>query len=245
MTGAEKLKDSLADLFEDKFGIRPFEGYGATELSPAVSFNIDDIDTGKHYQIGNKSGTVGHPIPGVCPKIISSEDSKELGYVHSGELFIKGPNVMLGYLGDKTKTSQVIKDGWYRTGDIASIDGDGFITIIGRLSRFSKIAGEMVPHIALEEYLQNALQLHEPVLAVTSVSDDKKGEQLVVLHTAKAGPGNKLYEIVCGSELANIFKPKRENFILIDAIPSLASGKLDLMKIRKIAEEILSGGKAT
>ena len=117
------------------------------------------------------------------------------------------------------------------------MDEDGFLTITGRLSRFSKIGGEMVPHLALEELCLNELGTHEHIVAVTSVPDYKKGEELILLYTDKAGDPDKLYEIVSKSNLPNICKPKQDNYIKTDSIPVLGSGKLDLMKLRKIAIE--------
>jgi acyl-[acyl-carrier-protein]-phospholipid O-acyltransferase/long-chain-fatty-acid--[acyl-carrier-protein] ligase len=240
VTGAEKLKESIADLFEKKFGIRPMEGYGATELSPVVSLNIPDREVGGVRQIGNKPGTIGHPIPGVAAKIVDVETSELLPFEQEGLLFVKGPNVMRGYLNKPELTSEVIQDGWYNTGDIAKMDEDGFLTITDRLSRFSKIAGEMVPHLAIEELLQNALDIHEQVIAVTSVPDPKKGEELVVLYLDKVSEPEKLHKIIADSDLPNIWKPKRQNYIKISDIPKLGSGKLDIAKLRQIAIEAKS-----
>jgi acyl-[acyl-carrier-protein]-phospholipid O-acyltransferase/long-chain-fatty-acid--[acyl-carrier-protein] ligase len=233
--GAEKLKKHLADMFEDKFGIRPLEGYGTTELSPVVALNIPDVEADGVYQVGNKEGSVGHPIPGVAAKIASLETKESLDVGKEGLLLIKGPNVMLGYLNMKDKTGEVLKNGWYDTGDIAKIDADGFITITDRLSRFSKIAGEMVPHIGIEEIFLNALGTSEQLVAVTAVPDDKKGEELIVLHLPQAGTADKLHDIITKSSLPNVWKPRRNNYIRVESMPTLASGKLDVVKLREIA----------
>ncbi|MBN1796111.1 MAG: MFS transporter [Sedimentisphaerales bacterium] len=238
LAGAEKLKTSIADSFEQKFGTRPREGYGATELSPAVAFNLEDIEINGHIYKGTKEGTIGHPIPGVAVKIVDLQTHQPLETGQQGLLMVKGPNVMLGYLDDQQKTEEVIKDGWYITGDIAAIDEDGFITITDRLSRFSKIGGEMVPHIALEEKLHDLLNLDGRDVAVTSIPDEKKGEQLIVLHTAQAGDSDKLYDVISNSDLPNIYKPKRDNYIRVDKIPALGSGKLDLLKLKQIAAQV-------
>ncbi len=236
MTGAEKLKDSIADSFKNKFGIRPREGYGATELSPTASFNIDDVELSGVNQLGVKEGTVGHPIPGIAVKVIDPQSCEDLSMDQQGLLCIKGPNVMCGYLNDRERTDNVIKDGWYITGDIGGIDEDGFIRLTGRLSRFSKIAGEMIPHMAVEETLHKELGLDGQCLAVTAIPDEKRGEQLIVLYTPEAGDAEKLNQTIADSELPNLYKPKHENFIQIDKIPALASGKLDLMRLKQIAE---------
>lgn len=242
IVGAEKLKKRIADSFEEKFGIRPLEGYGATELSPVVSLNLPNVQGKMGYQLANKPGTVGHPIPGVAVRIVDVHDSyrdslrrAEVPLGEPGLLMVKGPNVMLGYLNKQKETSEVLKDGWYDTGDIASVDEDGFLTIADRLSRFSKIGGEMFGHLALEEVCMRALDTHEQVVAVTSVPEPKKGEQLVVLYLEEAADADKLHEIVSKSHLPNICKPRRENFIKIESIPLLGSGKLDIRRLRKIA----------
>jgi acyl-[acyl-carrier-protein]-phospholipid O-acyltransferase/long-chain-fatty-acid--[acyl-carrier-protein] ligase len=235
--GSEKLKSSIADSFEEKFGIRPLEGYGATELSPVVSLNLPDVQPEVGYQLSNKPGTVGHPIPGVAVRILDVHTREPVGLGQSGILMVKGPSVMLGYLNKEKETAEVLKEGWYDTGDIASIDEDGFLTITDRLSRFSKIGGEMFPHLAVEEVCMRALNTHEQVVAVTSVPEPKKGEELVVLYLEKAGNADKLHEIISKSHLPNICKPRRDNFIKIESIPLLGSGKLDIRRLRRIALE--------
>ncbi|HPS54800.1 MAG TPA: acyl-[ACP]--phospholipid O-acyltransferase [Sedimentisphaerales bacterium] len=235
--GAEKLKTHLADEFEKKFGIRPLEGYGATELSPIVALNLPDIESDGVYQMGTKEGTVGHPVPGVAAKVVDVETGNPLDFGQEGLLMVKGPNVMLGYLGMDDKTAEVLHDGWYDTGDIAKIDADGFITITDRISRFSKIGGEMVPHVVIEQTYFDGLKNDEQVIAVTAVPDEKKNEELVVLYLEKAGTVEQLHQIITESKLPNIYKPKFGNYIMIENMPTLGSGKLDIMKLRKIALE--------
>ncbi len=233
--GAEKLKKRLADAFEDQFAIRPLEGYGATELSPVVSLNIPDVEADGVYQVGTKTESVGQPIPGVTVKVVDIETKQPLDIGAEGLLLIKGPNVMLGYLNSEEQTAEVLQGSWYNTGDIGRIDVNGFITITDRLSRFSKIGGEMVPHTAVEQAYQEGLGTHEQVIAVTSVPDSKKGEELVVLHLDQAGPPDKLHEIITNSRIPNMWKPKRNNYIQIESMPALGSGKLDIIRLREIA----------
>lgn len=237
IVGAAKLGSRTAQMFIDKYGIQPLEGYGATELSPMASVNIPDIHIHGVNQIGTKMGTVGHPLPGITALIVDPETRELLKVGEEGLLLIKGPNVMKGYLNQLEKTREVLKDGFYNTGDIASMDSDGFLTIKDRLSRFSKIGGEMVPHIAIEETYHNALDTPDQVLVVTSVPDEKKGEQLVVLYVKQAGNAKDLHQMISGSDLPNLWKPKKENYILIEALPLLGSGKLDLKKIKQLAKE--------
>lgn len=235
LLGAEKLKRRLADSFEKKFGVTPLEGYGTTELSPLVSLNVLDVEIRGIKQIGNKPGTVGHPIPGIAVKIVDPQDGTPVELGQQGLLLIKGHNVMLGYLDMEEKTAEVITDGWYNTGDIAKLDEDGFLSITDRLARFSKIGGEMVPHLKIEELYLKALGTHEHVLAVTSIPAEKKGEEIAVLYVPSECDPDKLHEIMSNSDLPNIFKPKRGNYIEVDEIPILGTGKLDIMGLRKIA----------
>ena len=154
VVGAEKLPERLALAFEDRFGIRPLEGYGATECAPVVSVNTHDFRAPGFRQVGAKRGRIGHPLPGVSVRIVDPDTYESVAAGASGLLLVRGPNVMLGYLGKAEKTAEVLRDGWYVTGDIAAEDEDGFLTITVRLSRFSKIGVEMVPHIKVEDQLQ-------------------------------------------------------------------------------------------
>lgn len=239
ITGAEKLKVKLADMFERKFSVRPLEGYGTTELSPIVSLNLpappfNDEDVHTH-----KNGTAGHPIPGVTAKIVDPETRELLPTGKEGMLLIKGPNVMSGYLGPQEKTDKVLQDGWYETGDIAKLDEEGFITITGRLSRFSKIGGEMVPHEAVEQVLIDSSSEHaEPVVAVTSVPCDRKGEKLVVLFVLGKADKDAMLTRLKETDIPNLWKPHTQSFLPIERLPVLGTGKMDLKAIRTMAEEL-------
>ena len=183
VTGAERLPPAVATAFEQQFGMRPVEGYGTTELSPLVSVNVPVSRSRGGADC--REGTVGRPVPDVTAKVVDPDTMRELPIGESGMLLIQGPNVMKGYLKQPQKTAEVIRDGWYITGDIARIDDDGFIKITGRQSRFSKIGGEMVPHIRIEEEINQILggDDHDEIKAVvTAVVDARKGERLVVLH---------------------------------------------------------------
>jgi acyl-[acyl-carrier-protein]-phospholipid O-acyltransferase/long-chain-fatty-acid--[acyl-carrier-protein] ligase len=152
VVGAEKMPLSLADAFEQKFGVRPTEGYGTTELSPVASVNVPPSRAKTaDKNAGCRDGSVGKPIPGVSARVVSLDDGKQLDTNVSGMIQVTGPNVMSGYLKQPELSAKVIKDSWYETGDVGYIDDDGFLFITGRQSRFSKIGGEMVPHIQIEE----------------------------------------------------------------------------------------------
>jgi acyl-[acyl-carrier-protein]-phospholipid O-acyltransferase/long-chain-fatty-acid--[acyl-carrier-protein] ligase len=174
-------------------------------------------------------------LPGVSIRIVDPDTLQNIPVGNPGLLLVRGPNVMKGYLGRPNETAKVIRDGWYVTGDIAALDEDGFLEITDRLSRFSKIGGEMVPHMKVEERLQDLVESGEQVFAVTSGPDEKKGERLLVLHTLTedrmALCASRLNEI----GLPNLWIPRQDAFFKVDALPCLGSGKLDLRRIRELA----------
>ena len=145
---------------------------------------------------------------------------------------------MQGYLGRPDKTAEVLRDNWYVTGDIAAMDEDGFLQITDRLSRFSKIGGEMVPHIKVEEKLHELAGLTEQTFVVAGVPDEKKGERLVVLHKLADGQLQSCLEKLTQCDLPNLWKPRAENFFHLETFPYLGSGKLDLRRIGEIASQL-------
>jgi acyl-[acyl-carrier-protein]-phospholipid O-acyltransferase/long-chain-fatty-acid--[acyl-carrier-protein] ligase len=172
-------------------------------------------------------------------RIVDPDSGEPLPLGQAGLLLVKGPNVMQGYLGQAEKTAEVLRDGWYTTGDIAALDEDGFLAITDRLSRFSKIGGEMVPHIKVEEKLHELAELTEQTFAVTGVPDEKKGERLVVLYqNLDAAAVESVVEKLTASELPNIWKPRRDQFFAVDALPYLGTGKLDLKQVKALAAEL-------
>lgn len=237
ITGAEKLPARIADKFAEKFGVVPIEGYGTTELSPVVSVNIP-VDIREVGRGIGKPGSIGQPLPGISVKTVDPFSRELLDENEEGALLIKGPNVMQGYLDDPERTAAALQDGWYDTGDMARIDPDGFLFITGRLARFSKIAGEMVPHAAVEEEIHLFLDLQETRAVVTTVTDEKRGERLLVLHLPLA---QEPREIVVGLRergLPNLWVPKAGDFHQIAAIPLLGSGKLDLAAAQEMAARL-------
>ena len=239
VTGAEKMPKEVADAFEAKFDTRPVEGYGTTELSPLVSVNIP-ASRSSDRQMDRKEGSVGRPVPGVAAKVIDLDDAHDLPTGQPGMLLIKGANVMRGYLDQPEKTAEVIRDGWYVTGDVAIIDEEGFIHITGRESRFSKIGGEMVPHVKVEESLQRALRFDRddaPAVAVTAVPDLRKGERLVVVHTKLDRSPSDLCADLRQQGLPNLFIPSSDSFFEVPELPVLGTGKLDLRRVKQLAEQ--------
>jgi acyl-[acyl-carrier-protein]-phospholipid O-acyltransferase/long-chain-fatty-acid--[acyl-carrier-protein] ligase len=170
-------------------------------------------------------------------RVLDTQTGQSLSTGEQGLLYVKGPNVMKGYLKLPEKTEQVLHDGWYNTGDIVSIDADGFVTIRDRLSRFSKIGGEMVPHMTIEDICMKGLNAHDSVVAVTSVPDEKKGEQIVILYEKEKVDLDALQYVLAESGLPKLYIPKRENLIGVEEIPHLGSGKLDIMKLRQLANK--------
>ncbi len=243
MAGAEKLPDRISIAFEDQFGIRPLEGYGCTECSPVVAVNTLDFRAAQFRQVGAKRGTIGHPLPGIAIRIVDPETGQLRGVGEAGLLLVRGPNIMRGYLNRPEKTAEVLKDGWYNTGDIATVDEDGFLRITDRLSRFSKIGGEMVPHIKIEEKLQEIAQASEQVFAVTAIPDEKKGERLIVLTTLSEENLAATLEGFARADLPALWKPRADHFVRIEALPYLGTGKLDLRRLRELAYELTGTSK--
>ena len=232
----------VADAFERRFNIRPLEGYGITETSPVVSANIPPSRALGDPSDWAKEGSVGRPLPGVAVKVVDLDSGKDLGANRSGMLLIKGPNVMKGYHGQPRLTDEVIRDGWYTTGDVAEIDERGFIKITGRINRFSKIGGEMVPHIRVEEAIARILEADEEELkvVVTAIPDPKKGERLVVLYTDLGRRPEEICQALRAGDLPPLWIPAPDNFRQVEFIPVLGTGKLDLKRIKDTALEIFS-----
>ena len=242
VVGAEKMPRDQFDAFEKRFGVRPVEGYGTTELSPLVSVNIPPSRSQAKYQIDREEGSVGRPLPGVAAKVVEPETDRELLAGEDGMLLITGPNVMQGYANREEQTREAIQDGWYVTGDIAHIDKQGFIHITGRLKRFSKIAGEMIPHGKVEEELEKQLVQGEEDdvkrVCVTAVPDAKKGERLVVLQLEAEISVDELRKGLSDAGLPNLFIPAADSFYTVDEIPMLGTGKLDLGGAKQKALEL-------
>jgi acyl-[acyl-carrier-protein]-phospholipid O-acyltransferase/long-chain-fatty-acid--[acyl-carrier-protein] ligase len=238
MVGAEKLPDRLAAAFQERFGIWPVEGYGCTECSPVVTCNTHDFRAAGFRQVGSRRGSIGRPMPGISVRIVDPDTQAPLPPGQPGLLLVRGPNVMRGYLGQPDKTAEVLRDGWYVTGDIAALDEDGFVQITDRLSRFSKIGGEMVPHVKVEEKLYEAAGTTEITFAVCGVPDEKKGERLAVLHTL---PEEQLAEVLKKLPqfgLPNLWVPRANQFFHVETLPRLGSGKMDLRTIRAVATRL-------
>lgn len=235
VTGAEKLQKRLADAFFELTGLHIIEGYGCTEMSPIVSLNLpkDFLAVGRE---AGPEGSIGVAMPGIAARIADVETGGLLDAGEEGLLQLKSASVMLGYLDDPEATAAAMTpDGWYNTNDVASMDRDGYIRITGRLSRFSKIGGEMVPHELIENRLEEFYGI-EGKVAVSARPDPKRGEQLIVFYETGCGldpvdAGNRLRE----SGLPNLWVPRPDSFFPLDKIPFLGNGKKDLKKLRELA----------
>jgi acyl-[acyl-carrier-protein]-phospholipid O-acyltransferase/long-chain-fatty-acid--[acyl-carrier-protein] ligase len=237
LVGAEKLRDPIAVAFREKFGVELLEGYGCTEMAPVVAVNAPNFQAGKDSQMGNKPGTVGHPMPGVAAQVVDPATFAPLGPNEAGLLLVKGSNRMIGYLGEPQRTAEALHEGWYITGDVAAIDDEGFIRITDRLSRFSKIAGEMAPHLRIEDAIAGVLGAAP--CAVTAVADDRRGERLVALYVHEMEPA-ELWQRLSETELPRLWIPKRENLYRVESLPQLGTGKLDLRGLKMRAEELVA-----
>jgi acyl-[acyl-carrier-protein]-phospholipid O-acyltransferase/long-chain-fatty-acid--[acyl-carrier-protein] ligase len=235
MVGAEKLREPLAAAFRMTYGIDLLEGYGCTEMSPVVAVNVPNVDRGLARQPGFKPGTVGHPIPGVAVRVVDPETHTPLPVGSEGLLLVKGANRMMGYIGQDDQTSEVLHEGWYITGDIGSIDEEGFLRITDRCSRFSKIAGEMVPHLKVEEAINEIAGDHACV--VTGIPDEQRGERLIVLYTRQDLTAEALWTHLTRTALPKLWIPRRDSFFLVDTLPALGTGKIDLRKVQEVGIE--------
>jgi len=236
IVGAEKLRESVAKGFRETFGLDLLEGYGCTELAPVISFNVPDFESGADSQTGAKPGTVGRPVPGIAVRVVDPATMEPMPPGAEGLLLVKGSNRMIGYLGQPERTREVLHEGWYITGDIATVDEDGFIRVTDRLSRFSKIGGEMVPHVKVEEALSALFGEHSCV--VTGIPDEQRGEKLVVLYTHPEIAPADVWRRLSETDLPKLWLPKRENIYQVKSLPTLGSGKLDLRAVKAMAQEL-------
>ena len=237
ITGAEKLKTELADRYREMTGRDIVEGYGCTELSPIVTVNLNN----SIFTLGTRSdhpGSIGCPLPGIHVRIVDINTGVELPPGVDGRLQVRAGSVMKGYLNAPELTAQVIQNNYYDTGDIAHMDNDGYVYITGRANRFSKIGGEMVPHEGVEDAITRLLHSEVREVAVAGRSDRAKGERLVIFHVIENIDIPAIINGLREAGLPNIWIPKAEDFVKVESIPTLGSGKLDLAAIRKMAKDL-------
>ncbi|MED5585939.1 MAG: AMP-binding protein [Verrucomicrobiota bacterium] len=242
ITGAEKLPRKLAEAFEKKFGKKVMEGYGLTETSPVANANIPNLSSEDRLPLiaSECAGSVGQLLPGIAVRITNPDDDKPLPVDQSGMIWLRGANIFSGYLNLPEKTDEMLYDGWLRTGDIGRLDSEGFLYIEGRLSRFSKIGGEMVPHETVEAHINKALGLDsaaEKKITVVGLPDEAKGEVLILLTTLEMDDAAlaELRQKLLAAGVAALWIPKKT--IHVGEIPALASGKLDIKRCEELARE--------
>jgi len=232
ITGAEKLPKKVAESFEERFGKPVLEGYGLTETSPVTNVNLPDAirPEGARGPIlpNHRLGSVGQFIPGIAVRITDPETNEPLPLHSSGMIWLRGANIFEGYLNQAEKTASVMKGGWFKTGDLGRLDEDGFLYIEGRLSRFSKIGGEMVPHETVEDLINKALGHadDERRIAIVGVPDEAKGEALILLSSNPDIDLTDLRTKLTAAGIPALWIPKK--IVDVAEIPILASGKLDI-----------------
>jgi acyl-[acyl-carrier-protein]-phospholipid O-acyltransferase/long-chain-fatty-acid--[acyl-carrier-protein] ligase len=240
LTGAEKLPMDLASQFEERFHVPVREGYGLTETSPVISTNFIESENWKKFfpgQTRNRRGSVGPVVSGVAVQIRNPETGEPMPLCEKGMIWFKGANIFKGYLNNGERTAEVLQGGWLKTGDVGRMDEDGFLFIEGRLSRFSKIGGEMVPHGVVEQHLNECFHAkdHEHIIfAVVGRPHPEKGEELVVLSVLDIS-GSDLIKKLHEKGLPNLWIPKVVK--RVESIPVLGSGKLDLKQCAALALE--------
>jgi acyl-[acyl-carrier-protein]-phospholipid O-acyltransferase/long-chain-fatty-acid--[acyl-carrier-protein] ligase len=223
LSGAEPVKADTRRLYADRFGLTLLEGYGLTEATPVVAVNTP---------LDNRPGTVGMLMPGLAHRF---EDVP--GIEADGRLWLKGPNVMLGYMrADAPGVLEPPADGWHDSGDVVSMDADGFVAIKGRVKRFAKIAGEMISLGAVEALVAGLYP--EGGHAVVALPDPRRGER-VVLVTDAALEKAALLAHARAKGATELMVPG--DVVRVDAIPLLGSGKTDYVAARKIALDRLGG----
>jgi acyl-[acyl-carrier-protein]-phospholipid O-acyltransferase / long-chain-fatty-acid--[acyl-carrier-protein] ligase len=238
--GGEKLKPQLESDIKSTFSLTPLQGYGLTETGPVISTNVpDEITFPDGLRVsGIKSGTVGIPLSGTRVRIIDIATGQQNSPGNEGMIQVQGPQVMQGYLNNPEATAEVLKDGWFITGDLGYLDDEGFLTITGRLSQFSKIGGEMVPHLGVEQEILKAIRKNgsaEHPLSVTCIPDEKRGERLAVVYADSELSPTDIVKKLKQSTISKLWIPAAEDFIYVDALPTLSNGKLDLQKIKALA----------
>lgn len=236
IVGAEKLSLSFQKKFKSKFNIDIFEGYGCTEMGPVISVNAPDIIGEVRIRKRFKPGTVGRPLSGLAIKVVDIHTGKMVPPGKEGMLLVKGGGQMMGYLGEAKMTRKVLRDGWYVTGDIGKVDEDGFISITDRISRFSKIGGEMVPHLKIEEVI-NGILIDGSSL-VLSLNEEGE-ERLVALYTDNNISSREIWEKLCATDIPRLWIPRRENIFYVEAIPYHETGKIDMSRAKALVKSLI------
>ncbi len=263
VAGAQKLVPAVAEAFEARFGLPLTEGYGCTELSPVAAVNVPDVTDGAVKQTGSRAGSVGRPLPGFGVLIADRETLRPAPAGAPGVILIRGPSTMLRYMDDARATAAAFREGppppepglrrldWYVTADIGVLDEDGFLFIHDRVSRFSKIGGEIVPHMAIEAALAAASSVTDRPFdaaqgapstvegrsfAVVTLPDRVRGEKVAVVYSGPELDADALLRKMSERGVPNLWLPSPRDFHRVERLPFLPSGKLDLAATRRLAE---------
>jgi acyl-[acyl-carrier-protein]-phospholipid O-acyltransferase/long-chain-fatty-acid--[acyl-carrier-protein] ligase len=231
IAGADKCPDALREGYKNKHGVTLMEGYGATETSPVISVNSLEF---------NRPGSTGKVLPNIQVRIENFETGKDCALGEIGKIIVKGPSVMTGYFEDPEQTAEVLKDGWYDTGDMGYLDDEGYLWHAGRFKRFAKVGGEMVSLVKVE----NILEKHLPEgvsCCVVEIMDEKKGSYIVATVSQEVNKTEVLRKMM--DELPTIALPRQ--FIVISELPMMSTGKIDFRTVTGMVQTIMndSGGQ--
>ncbi len=261
VVGAEKCPAELKSSFYEHFRAHLLEGYGCTELAPVVSTNLLDSHVRGRHASGARDGSVGRALPNIEVLIVDPETLEDVPRGEEGLIIVRSPARMLGYLGREDLTAKAFVRGGYNTGDIGRMDEDSFLFITGRLARFAKIGGEMIPLDTIEDHMQSWLERkfaarstaagdgglaagdnstadESPAweVAITAVPDSSKGERLIVLHTGL--PCSEAEALQALADFPPLFRPRARDFFRVDEIPVLGTGKRNLKAVKELAVQI-------
>lgn len=226
ITGADKCPDALREGFRNKHGVVLLEGYGTTETSPVISVNSLEF---------NRPGSTGKVLPNIQVRIENFETGQDCSVGEIGKILVKGPSVMKGYYDDPEQTAEVLKDGWYNTGDMGYLDKDGYLWHAGRFKRFTKVGGEMVSLVKVENTLEKYLP-PEVLCCVVEILDEKKGSLIIAAVSAEINKTEILRKMM--TELPVIALPRQ--FLTINELPVMGTGKVDFRSVTRMVQEIMN-----
>ncbi len=244
LLGSEKLRPELRRGIKAKLGKEACEAYGATETGPIITLSVPlEVEGRKGKVFGSRENSVGLPVAGTAIAVVNTATGElvtAFGAEHQGEFWVRGEQVMDGYLGKPEATAKALVDGWYRTGDIGYIDEDGFVYITDRLARFAKVGAEMVPMGYLETLIRKLTGQDELSVHVTCVPDPAKGERLIVFYTnlGEATPATVVEFL--SAQLNPLWVPKAPDFLSLEKMPVGATGKLDMLALKNLAKSRLA-----
>jgi len=226
IAGADKCPDALREGYRQKHGVTLLEGYGATETSPVISVNSLE---------NNRPGSTGRVLPNIIVRVENFETGKECVPGEVGKILVKGPSVMNGYFEDPEQTEEVLKDGWYNTGDMGSLDTDGYLWHAGRFKRFAKVGGEMISLVKVENILEKLLP--EGVsCCVVEIPDEKRGSYIVATVSGEVNKTHILRMML--NELPLIALPRE--FIVVKELPMMSTGKIDFRTVTTMVQKMMS-----